>query len=181
MLLNRLINRQGLNAVDSACKPAKSVFSKGYFRLGLLLVMAFSVQELGNLTWPWLSELQSDDVYKQLSGFVLIGYLARQWRCSLLRNRGLMQQAAQLLNRHKLLGAMAPVFFYVHAQHTGYAYTQVLSLAYFGIFLTGLCNVEITGIHQDWFRKLWITVHVGLSTGLVFLLAYHIYISYAYQ
>ncbi len=181
MVLNKLITRQGQNGVDSACKPAKSAFSKGYFCLGLLLVTAFTVQELGNLTWSWLAELQSNDVYKQLSGFVLVAYLARQWRCSLLRNRGLMQQAAKLLNRHKLLGAMAPVFFYAHAQHTGYAYTQILSLAYFGIFLTGLCNVEITGIRKDWFRKLWITVHVGLSTMLVFLLAYHIYISYAYQ
>ena len=28
---------------------------------------------------------------------------------------------------------------------------------------------------------LWITVHVGLSTGLLFLLTYHVFISYAYQ
>jgi len=187
MPLNKPMTRQGqkkqgvsatLGAVVKAARPA---FGKGYFCLGLLLVTAFTLQELGNFTWPWLAELQADDVYKQLSGLVLVAYIARQWRCSLLRNRGLLQQAARLLKRHKLLGAMAPALFYVHAQHTGYAYTQVLSLVYFSIFLTGLFNVEITGICKDWFRKLWITVHVGLSTGLVFLLAYHIYISYAYQ
>ena len=174
MLLNRLMTRQGQNGVDPVGRPAKSIFSKGYFCLGLLLVTAFTVQELGNFTWPWLAELQSDDVYKQLSGFVLVAYLARQWRCSLLRNRGLMQQAAKLLNRHKLLGAMAPLFFFAHAQHTGFAYTQILSLAYFGIFLTGNFNVEITGIRKDWFRKLWITLHVGLATvlGLSFGLPY---------
>ncbi len=92
-----------------------------------------------------------------------------------------MQKAAKLLNQHKLLGALAPVFFYAHAQHIGYAYLQALSLVYFAIFLTGLCNVEITRIRKHWFRKIWITVHVGLATGLVFLLGYHIYISYAYQ
>lgn len=162
-------------------KPVKTVFSKGYFSLGMLLLTAFAIQEIGDLNWPLLAELQADDVYKQLTGFTLIAYLALQWRYSLLRNQGLTQKAAKLLNQHKLLGALAPVFFYAHAQHIGYAYLQALSLVYFAIFLTGLCNFEITHVHKHWFRNVWITVHVGLATGLLFLLAYHIYISYAYQ
>ncbi len=167
--------------ISPAGKPVKSAFSKGYFCLGLLLLTVFAVQEFGDLSWPWLAKWQADDVYKQLSGFVLVGYLAFQWRCSVLRNRGLMQQAAKLLSWHKQLGALAPVFFYAHAQHSGYAYLQALTLVYFGIFLTGLCNVEITGIRGLWFRKIWITVHVGLATTLLLLLGFHIYISYAYQ
>ena len=162
-------------------KPAKSAFSTGYFGLGLLLLTAFVILEFGSMSWPWLAELQADDVYQQLSGFALVGYLVHQWRCSLLRNQGFMQKAAKLLNQHKLLGALAPVFFYAHAQHIGYAYLQALSLVYFAIFFTGLCNVEITRIRKHWFQKSWITVHVGLATILVFLLGYHIYISYAYQ
>ena len=188
VVLNKLIRPGGKKKpspstprVSPVSKPAKSVFSKGYFCLGLLLLTAFAIQEFGNLGWPWLAELQSDDVYKQLSGFTIVGYLVHQWHCSLLRNQGLVQKAAKLLNRHKLLGALAPVFFYAHAQHIGYAYLQALSLAYFAIFLTGLCNVEITGIRTPWFRNIWITVHVGLATGLLFLLGYHVYISYAYQ
>jgi hypothetical protein len=167
--------------ISPANKPAKSMFSKGYFCLGLLLLMAFAIQEFGNWNLPWLAKLQTDDVYKQLSGFALVGYLVHQWRCSLLRNQGLMQKAAKLLNQHKMMGALAPVFFYAHAQHIGYAYLQALSLVYFVIFFTGLCNVEITRIHKDWFRNIWITVHVGLATSLVLLLGYHIFISYAYQ
>jgi hypothetical protein len=167
--------------ISPASKPAKTAFSKGYFCLGMLSLTAFAIQEIGNLNWPWLAELQADDVYKQLSGFTLVGYLIHQWRCSLLRNQGLIQKAAKLLNQHKLLGALAPVFFYAHAQHIGYAYLQVLSLVYFAIFLTGLCNFEITHIRRYWFRSIWITAHVGLATSLMFLLCYHIYISYAYQ
>lgn len=187
VLLNKLITpwrhkkKSPSTMVSPASKPAKSAFSKGYFCLGLLLLTAFALQEFGAVSWPWLAKLQADDVYKQLSGFALVGYLLHQWHCSLLRNQGLMQKAARLLNQHKLLGALAPAFFYAHAQHLGYAYLQVLSLVYFAIFLTGLCNVEITGIRKQWFRKIWITAHVGLATGLVFLLGYHIYISYAYQ
>ncbi len=103
------------------------------------------------------------------------------WRCSLFRNKGFTLKAAKLLNQHKLLWALAPVYFYAHAQHFGYAYLQALSLAYFAIFITGLCNFEITHIHKHWFHSIWIFVHVGLATGLVFLACYHIFISYAYQ
>lgn len=163
-----------------ARKPAKSTPPKSYFWLGLLLLAAFALQEFGHWHWPWLAGRQADDVYKQLSGFALVCYLAHQWRCSRLRNRGLMQKAAKLLNQHKLLGALAPVVFYAHAQHLGYAYLLALSLAYFAIFITGLCSVEITGLRKPWFRKLWITLHVGLATGLLVLLGYHVFISYAY-
>jgi hypothetical protein len=187
VLLNKLIRPGGKKKpspstmVSPARKSATSVFSKGYFCLGLLLLSAFALQELGAVSWPWLAKLQADNVYKQLPGFTIVGYLVHQWHCSLLRNQGLMQKAAKLLNQHKLLGALAPAFFYAHAQHIGYAYLQALSLVYFAIFLTGLCNVEITGIRKPWFRKIWITVHVGLATGLLFLLGYHVFISYAYQ
>lgn len=167
--------------INHANKPVKSSFRKGYFYLGLLLLTAFAIQEFGNLSWLWLAKLQADDVYKQILGFTLVVYLAHQWRCSILRNEGLAQKAAQLLNQHKLLGALAPAFFYVHAQHIGYAYLQALSLIYFAIFITGLCNFEITHIHKHWFYSFWIIVHVGSATSLVFLLGYHIFISYAYQ
>jgi len=186
ILLNKLIMRhwqqkQIPSMISPAKKPEKSPFSKGYFCLGLLSLTAFALQEFCNINWPWLAEWQTNDIYKQLSGFTLAGYLAFQWRYSLLRNRGLVQKAAKQLNQHKLLGALAPVFFYAHAQHLGYAYLQALSLVYFAIFITGLCNFEITRVRKPWFRKVWITVHVGLSTGLVFLLGYHVFISYAYQ
>jgi len=162
-------------------KPVRSVFKKGYFWLGLLLFAAFAIQEFGNFNWPWLAKLQANDVYKQISGFILAGYLLHQWRCSILRNEGLTQKAARLLNQHKMLGALAPAFFYAHAQHSGYAYLQALSLIYFAIFITGLCNFEITHIHKHWFHSFWIIAHVGLATGLVFLVCYHLFISYAYQ
>lgn len=186
ILLNKLVIRGGKKPAPSTlipapCKPAKSAFSKGYFCLGLLLLTAFALQEFFHLNWPWLATLQTNDVYKQLSGFALVGFLAYQWRCSILRSRGLMQKAAKLLKRHKLIGALAPLFFYAHAQHLGYAYLQALSLIYFALFITGLCNVEITRIYKQAFRKTWITAHVGLATALLFLLGYHIFISYAYQ
>ena len=161
--------------------PVKRYFGKAYFYLGLTLLTAFAIQQISHSRWPWLTALQADDSYKQLSGFALVFYLVHQWHCGVLRNRGLMLAAGNILSRHKLLGAMAPLFFYAHAQTIGFAYLLALSLVYFGLFLTGLFNYEISRINKPWFRPAWITLHIGLSTGLLFLLSYHVYISYAYQ
>ncbi|WP_322276287.1 hypothetical protein [Methylicorpusculum sp.] len=49
------------------------------------------------------------------------------------------------------------------------------------LFLTGLFNVDTTAISNSWFHSLWVTVHVSLATALLFLMGYHVYISYAYQ
>lgn len=170
-----------MTAASPASKPAKAAFSKAYFYLGALLLTAFALQEYAAVSWPWLAKLQSGDAYKQLSGFALVVYLAQQWHCALLRKRGLMQKAASLMYRHKLLGALAPVFFYAHAQHIGYAYLQALSLVFFAVFFTGLGHAEIARIGNYRLQKLWLSVHVGLATSLIFLLGYHIFISYAYQ
>ena len=169
------------NKPAAANRPARRYVGKGYFFLGLTLLAAFALQQISHSRWLWLTALQDDDGYKQLSGWVLVCYLAHQWHCSVLRNRGLMRAAGSILNRHKLLGATAPLFFYAHAQSLGFAYLLALSLVYFGVFLTGLFNYEISRIKKPWFRPAWITLHVGLSTGLLFLLGYHVYISYAYQ
>ena len=155
-------------------------WGKAYFYLGLALLAAFALQEANNWRWSWLAEMQGNNLYRQLSGFALVTYLAQQWHCSVLRNRGIMRKAGRILKRHKVFGSLAPVFFYTHSQSLGYAYLQVLSLAYFAIFLTGLFNFEITRIHKPWFQTIWITVHIGPAMGLLLLLGYHIFISYAY-
>lgn len=161
--------------------PHPKAFSKGYFYLGLALLIAFFVQEIHPWRWHWLTGLQDNDVYKQLSGFVLVAFIIHQWHCSILRNKGLMREAGRILHRHKSIGSFAPLFFYAHSQTLGFAYLQVLSLVYFAIFLSGLFNFETTHIHKSWYQLIWITVHIGLSTALLFLMSYHIFISYAYQ
>jgi len=159
----------------------KSLLKKSYFGLGLGLLSVFVVQEVYRWQWPWLAGWQTDPVYKQLSGLALIVFLSQQWQCSLLRNQGYTERGNARLPRHKWLGALAPLFFYTHAQHLGYAYLQALSWAFFVVVFTGLCNCEIIRIRQSWFRPLWLILHVGLATALLFLIGYHVVISYAYE
>ncbi|MCD2450951.1 hypothetical protein GO003_011155 [Methylicorpusculum oleiharenae] len=176
--------------IDKAVAPPASkksgsattkIRGKNYFYLGLILMLLLGVFIAYEWRWAWLSELQADDVYKQLSGFAILTYLAHQWHCSVLRNRGLMRLAGRLIHRHKVIGSLAPLIFFTHSQTIGFGYLQLLSLVYFALFFTGLFNVETMAIRNAWFHTLWVIVHVTLATGLLFLMGYHIYISYAYR
>ena len=165
----------------SLLTSAQGLFRKSYFLLGLGLLTVFIAQDVYRWPWPWLAGWQADSVYKQLSGLVLVLLLGHQWQCSVLRNQGRSERGNLLLPRHKWLGALAPLFFYAHTQHAGYAYTQVLSWAFFGVVFSGLFNCEIIHIRKPWFRPVWLIVHVGLATALLFLIGYHVVISYVYE
>lgn len=154
---------------------------KTYFWLGLGLLLALLAQQATGWCWPWLARLQAVNAYMQFSGFALLGLILYQWRFSLLRTQGHLRKAVGLLKRHKLLGAAAPLLFFVHTQSLGYAYLQWLSLCWLSVFFTGLFNREIVHLRRPWFLPLWITAHVGLSMALLFLTAYHVYLSYAFK
>jgi uncharacterized membrane protein len=154
---------------------------KSYFWLGIGFFIAFFVQHVYRWQWPWLTVWQTQSVYKQLSGLALIVFMGHQWRCSWLRNQGQTVRGNALLPRHKWLGALAPLFFYAHAQHIGYAYMQALSGTFFAVVFTGLFNCEIVNLRRPWFRPLWLVLHIGLATALLFLIGYHIVISYTYE
>lgn len=166
----------GQNHPDHPAIPAKR-----YFWLGFFLLAALLAEQSTGWRWPALTALQADSVYKQLSGFGLLAFILQQWRLSLLRCQGGQHRAGAMLGRHKALGAMAPLLFFCHSQNLGYGYLQTLSLVFLLVFLTGLCNTEILHVRKPWFRPAWISLHVGLSTALLLLLPYHVYLSYAYK
>jgi hypothetical protein len=153
----------------------------GYFSVGLGLFALFALKQATGLRSGVLAALQADDLYKQLSGFVLFGFVAHQWYFPLLRAQGKILRAARSAGPHKWLGALVPLLFIVHARQFGYAYQMALSLAFFTVFLTGLVNPETTGIRSDWFRPAWIVMHVGVATLLPFVVAYHVFMTYWFE
>ena len=155
--------------------------SKTYFWLGLACLIAFAIQQTLDWRWPLLSDWQTGSVYKQATGFGLLAFILYQWRFSVKRAQGEVRNGLAMLRRHKLLGAFAPLLFFFHSQALGYGYLELLSLAFLFVFLTGLCNVEIVTLRKHWFRPVWISLHISASMGLLFLLAYHVYLSYAFK
>lgn len=172
---------KGLPPIQHRGHPASHLPTQGYFWLGFFLLAALLVQQGTGWRWPLLTAWQGDDVYKQLTGFGLLALILYQWRFSVLRAEGDLHRATAMIKRHKLFGAMAPLLFIGHSQTLGYGYLQILSLSFLLVFLSGLCNFEIVKVHRPWFQPVWVTVHVGLSMVLLFLVSYHAYVSYAFK
>lgn len=152
-----------------------------YFYLGAALLLAYLLQSLLGLHWPWLERMQEDNLYKQCSGLLLALYLLHQWTLSLLRAHGSQRAAWSSLNWHKLLGVLAPLVFYLHATEFGYGYLFLLGSVYFANAVVGLCNEETLAIRKLAFFNNWVVTHVSLSVMLVVLSGYHVLISYSYE
>ena len=162
-------------------KPVKP--TRSYLYLGTLLILAFALQDLLQLKWPWLETIQATESFRRWSGVGLTLYLAAQFILPAMRWRGSLKSTVQYYHLHKIQGAFAPLIYYVHATDMGYAYLLVLSIVYFANFLLGLLNQEIITKPQlkRVYQYYWLIAHILLSLLTVGLVAFHIYIVFAYQ
>ncbi|CCE23093.1 (2Fe-2S)-binding protein [Methylotuvimicrobium alcaliphilum] len=155
----------------------------GYRAVGLCLLAAYGLQDAIDLKWPLLEQWQSDQTYKICSGLLLLFYVLLQWRLPVAR--WLKRESDRLKaqkNRHKIFGTVAPLLFYLHATSIGYAYLAVLSSVYLANNLLGYGSGEfVTAAFRKAYVYGWTILHVGLSTSLLFLSAYHVYIALAYK
>ncbi len=167
-------------------KPAGGqpvIQSQRYFYLGLLLTLAFGVQDLFELKWPWLESVQKVENYRIGSGIFLALYILGQFILPVKRWQGKTRDAVRHYKLHKLQGALAPLIFYIHStQLNGYAYLKLLTYVYFANFLLGLFNHE--RISNPKFKKTylfyWLPVHIFLSVILLGIIVFHAYIALAY-
>lgn len=156
---------------------------RAYLYIGLLLLLAFTLQDVLSLKWPWLETIQGGESYKRWSGLVLSLYIAAQFVLPVMRWRGNLKAAARHYQWHKAQGALAPLVYYLHSTQMGYGYLFVLSIAYLTNFLIGLLNQETIAPPKFklQYSYYWLIVHTLLSVVTVGLLGYHIYIAFAYQ
>lgn len=167
------------SSLPIAFKPGLS--ARGYFWIGLFLLTALIVQQWTGWQWALLTGLQDDSTYKLATGFGLLACVLYQWRFSVKRAQGEQRKAATMIGGHKLFGTLLPLVFFFHSQTLGYGYQEIFSLTLLLAFLTGLFNFQIVQIHKPWYRPMWISAHVGLSVMLLLLMAYHIYLNYAFK
>lgn len=153
----------------------------GYTLLGAVLLLAFFAQELFALKPHWLVALQGDETYKQLTGLLLVLFIANQWQLSLRRLGHKNGDAPGDCRRHKWWGALAPLFFYVHSHQLGYAYLLLLSSVYFSDIFLGLLHCfSVHAGRGHWFKG-WLVIHVAAALTLVPLVAFHAYTAFWYQ
>jgi cytochrome b561 len=147
---------------------------------GALLIVAYLAQLLLGWRWEWLAVLQANELYKQLTGFALALFFLMQWRLSVARMLA-AAPAARVLVLHRDLGAFAPLLLYLHALTIGYAYVQVMSLAFLGLVGLGLVQQPLARSKQAALNRAWLVVHVTLAVLLVFLIGYHAFNAFYYE
>jgi cytochrome b561 len=147
---------------------------------GVLLIVAYLAQLMLGWRWAWLAEWQEIELYKQLTGLLLTLFFLMQWRLSVARMAA-PGPTARLLVLHRDLGTLAPLLLYLHAMTIGYAYIQVMSLAFLGLVALGLLQQPLARVNQVWLNSAWLVIHVALAALLVFFIGYHAFNAFYYQ
>ncbi|PWJ42868.1 hypothetical protein [Sediminitomix flava] len=156
--------------------------TKRYLSIGGTLFILFLLQEIFELRWVALEELQETQSYRRWSGLGLFLIIAFQWTLSLIRVVPSWQTLSITFKSiHNWLGAFTPLLFYVHSMHLGFAYLFVLSLTFFGNFILGMFNLDVLKSRSQVLFQGWMILHVACSFFITFLTVYHIWIVFYYE
>lgn len=167
-----------------AGSEARSLFKKPspWTLTGLVLVLLAMTASIAEFKLPVLSELQADGIYKYITGFGLLSYIALQWKLFAHREAGKAPAlAARWYRRHKTLGVLAPVPFVLHAGTFGHASVTVLSIVFFLVLVTGLLNRDLLCVSSEFFWRAWTVCHVGLAFAMYALVALHVWTAISFS
>jgi len=152
-----------------------------YLLTGSLLLALYFIQLNMNWRWVWLDNLQADEVYQQVTGFILLAYVILQGRLGYQRLRYPTKPFAPLLKNHKLHGVFGPLLFYVHSMDIGFAYQVVLTFVFLGNSLVGYLSPQALKVRRQWYVLSWTILHVSLALLTLALMFFHIYVVYYYS
>lgn len=152
-----------------------------YFITGVALVTLYLTQLLLNLRWEWLDNLQSDELYRQVTGFLLFAYLLMQGRLGLKRFRKSETSFSALFYSHKIQGIFGPILFYIHSIDAGFAYQVVLTSVFLGNCVVGYLSPQAIPIKNKFYILSWTILHVGLAIATFMLMFFHMYVVYYYS
>jgi len=153
---------------------------QGYLLFSWLMLGWYLFQYLAGIPGFWLSTLQQDIVYKQITGFVLFSYMINQWRI-VLRYRKSRVSTGKRLKQHMQQGSIAPLLLYAHSIEMGIAYQFILSSFFLIHCALGLVYKNVVSSGVPILRRLWLIFHIMFATLLMVLTLYHVYITYLYS
>lgn len=150
--------------------------------IGLFFISAFFIQFFLKLEWEWLVNLQRGELYKRWSGLGLAFFILFQWLLSLTRVvKKWRVYNLKMQNSHKWLGALSPLFFFIHSASFGYGYLLLMSYFFFANALLGYINLDVVKNNSEILFKGWMIAHVALSLLITFLMFFHIGIVFYYK
>lgn len=150
--------------------------------VGLVLLSVFFLQFFLKIEWSWLLNMQQDEMYKRWSGLLLALFITFQWVLTLFRTVVKWRKYAMSMQTiHKWLGALSPIFFYIHSMGLGYGYLLLLSYIFFSNTLLGYFNLDVIKNNSDLLFKGWMIAHVALSIVVTILMVFHIVMVFYYK
>ena len=150
--------------------------------IGLVLLFLFFLQFFLKLDWSWLFQLQQEEIYKRWSGLFLALFIVFQWLLSLIRSvKKLRKYNLKMQSIHKWLGALSPLFFYIHSMYLGYGYLLLLTYIFFSNAFLGYINLDVIKNKGELLFKGWMITHVALSLIITILLLFHITMVFYYK
>ena len=150
--------------------------------VGLILLIAYFLQLFLGLEWDWLSNLQQKELYKRWSGLGLAIFITFQWVLTLTRVVKKFRKYALKMNLvHKWLGALSPLFFYIHSMGLGCGYLLLLSYIFFSNTLLGYFNLDVIKSNSDLLFKGWMVLHVACSIIVTIIMFFHIAMVFYYK
>ena len=151
------------------------------FFIGALLVVLLIAQYIYPLEISELTALQTDNTYKQITGFSILALVLLQWRLTHLRNTKQANKLRNAFSSHQSVGIWFPVLIFAHTSEPGYGIQMALLASFIALIVVGLLHGQNFKIRNKWYANTWIVVHISLATVVMTLMFYHIYVTYSYS
>ena len=152
-----------------------------YLLAGASFIALYMAQFILGLRWEWLDNIQSNEVYRQITGFLLLAYVLMQGQLGLRRLNKSSSSYRAVLGSHKIQGVFGPVLFYVHSIDIGFAYQIVLTFAFLGNCIVGYLSPQAIPLKNKMYILSWTIIHIGLAILTLILMIFHIFIVYYYS
>lgn len=154
-----------------------------YIYLAISLFVLYVLQEIAQVKFAPLENLQANETYRRWSGLVVFLFVTWQWALSVVRIKWAHKPARveKFYTIHAWIGSFAPLLFYLHSTKPGFAYLLVLTLSFYANFCLGLINLDVLKKRAYWYFQSWMIAHVSLSIIITGLSIYHVWIVFYYN
>jgi len=150
--------------------------------IGLVLLILYFLQYFLNLDWHWLVELQHGQMDRRWSGLALAIFIAFQWVLTFTRVTPKLRKHSIKMNTiHKWIGALSPIFFYIHSVNFGFGYLLLLTYIFFANALLGFINLDVIKSTSNILFKGWMIAHVAFSMFITIVMFFHIAMVFYYK
>tara|TARA_B110000908_G_C10247667_1_gene449774 strand:+ start:198 stop:665 length:468 start_codon:yes stop_codon:yes gene_type:complete len=152
-------------------------------KISFILFIMYFLQYFFSIKLFFLENLQSIELYKRWSGFIILVLILSQWVLSVLRiNKYFNLQRKKLfLNIHKWVGVIMPLFLFFHSTEIGYGVLMLLSFVFYINIAIALINTEDNFIKHPKVFNVWLVLHIVFSVALLGFSLIHVWLVFYYN